>query len=65
LLPLTNQFEVRAVHVPGVSNRYADLLSRWDLSDLGGRNQFLTHAKHANLQEVPVTDGMFQFDSLF
>ena len=32
--------EVRVVHVPCVSNRYADLLSRWDSNDVDGRHQF-------------------------
>ena len=42
-LAAIHEFEVRAVHVPGVSNCYADLLSRWDPCDLAGRKQFLAH----------------------
>ena len=38
-LAAIHEFEVLAVHVPGVSNCYADLLSRWDSCDIAGRNQ--------------------------
>ena len=60
-----HEFEVRAVHVPGVSNCYADLLSRWDSCDIAGRNQSLAYAQHANLNAVPVPDDLFQFDNDF
>ena len=59
-----HEFEVRAVHVPGVSNCYADLLSRWDSCDIAGRN-LLAHAQHANLHAVPVPDDLFKFDNDF
>ena len=32
LVSATNEFELRAVHLPGVENRVADLLSRWHLN---------------------------------
>ena len=64
-LAAIHEFEVRAVHVPGVSNCYADLLSRWDSCDLAGRKQFLAHAQHANLHAVPVPACLFQFDNHF
>ena len=63
-LAAIHEFEVRAVHFPGVSICYADLLSRWDSCDLAGRNQFLAHAQHAKLH-VSVPDDMFQFDNHF
>lgn len=59
------EFEIRTVHVPGVSNCYADILSRWDSNNLAGRTEFLAHAQHVNLQAVPVPDDMFQFDNDF
>ena len=55
-LAAINEFEVRAVHVPGVSNCYVDLLSRWDSFGLAGRDKFLAHAHHANLHAVTVPD---------
>ena len=61
-LAAIHQFQVRAVHVPGVSNCYADLLSHWDSCDLAGRNQLLAHAK---LHAVSVPNDMFQFDNHF
>ena len=64
-LAAIHEFEVRAVHVPGVSNCYTGLLSRWDSCDIDGRNQFLAHAQHANLHDVPVHDVLFQFDNDF
>ena len=39
-LAAIHELEVRAGHVPGVSNYYTDLLSRWDSCDLGGQNSF-------------------------
>ena len=64
-LAAIHEFELRALHVPGVANRYADLLSRWNSCDLDGRSQFFTYAQHANLHAVPVTDDLFQFDNRF
>ena len=64
-LAAIHEFEIRAVHVPGVSNCYADILSRWDSNTLAGRTEFLAHAQHVNLQAVPVPDDMFQFDNDF
>ena len=64
-LVVIHEFEVRAVHVPGVSNCYADLFSRWDSCDLAGQKQFSAHAQHANLHAVPVPDCLFQFDNHF
>ena len=64
-LAAIHEFEIRAVHVHGVSNCYADILSRWDSNNLAGRTEFLAHAQHVNLQAVPVPDDMFQFDNDF
>ena len=64
-LAAIHEFEIRAVHVPGVSNRYADILSRWDSNNLAGRTEFLAHAQHVNLQAVSVPDDMFRFDNDF
>ena len=37
----THEFEVCAVHIPGVSNPFADLLSRWDSCSSSAKAQFL------------------------
>ena len=60
-LAAIHELEVRALHVLGVSNCYAYLLSRWDSCDIAGRNQILAHAQHANLHAVLVHDDLFQF----
>ena len=62
-LAAIHEFEIRAVHVPGVSNCYADILSRWASNNLAGRTEFLAHVQHVNLQAVLVPDDMFQFDN--
>ena len=64
-LAAIHEFEIRAVHVPGVSNCYADILSLWASNNLAGRTEFLAHAQHVKLQAVPVPDDMFQFDNDF
>ena len=46
------EFEVRAVHLPGVQNRLPDLLSRWEL---GGNHRKKFYARTAHLHTVPCT----------
>ena len=60
-----HEFEVCAVHIPGVSNHFADLLSRRDSCSLAAKAQFLQRVQRNHLQEVPVPDGMFQFHGTF
>ena len=55
------EFEVCGVHVPGVSNRFVDLLSRWDSCFLSAKEQFLERVQCNHWQEVPVPDAMFRF----
>lgn len=62
-LAAIHEFEICAFHVPGVSNCYADILSRWDSNDIAGKTKFFAHAQHVNVQAVPVPDDMFQFDN--
>ena len=59
------EFEVCAVHIPGVSNHFADLLSRWDSCSLSAKAQFLPRVQRDHWQEVPVPDGMFRFHGTF
>jgi len=54
-------FGVGAVHVPGVSNHFADLLSRRDLCSLSAKKTFLQHIQREHWQDVPVPDAMFRF----
>ena len=60
-----HEFEVCAVHISGVSNHFADLLSRWDSCYLSAKAQFLQRVQHDHWQEVPVPDGMFRFHGTF
>ena len=53
------EFEVCAVQVPGVSNHFADLLSRWD--SLSAKEQFLQRVQRDHWQDVPVPDALFRF----
>lgn len=55
------EFELRAVHLPGVLNSDADVLSRWHANPL--QEQFLLRAKRDNLVEVPVPASVFSLDS--
>lgn len=59
------EFEVRAMHVPGVSNHLADLLSRWDSCSLSAKEQFLQRVERDHCQEVPIPDAMFRFNGNF
>ena len=60
-----HEFEVCAVHIPGVSNYFADLLSRWDSCSLSAKVQFLQRVQRDHWQEVPVPDAMFRFYGTF
>ena len=57
-------FELRAVHLPGVDNRVADWLSRWDLSETY-RNQFYNFIGDEvdSYNELHVEIDMFKFSS--
>ena len=55
------EFELRAVHLPGVFNSDADVLSRWHASPVN--EQFLLCVKRDNLVEVPVPVSVFYLDS--
>lgn len=54
------EFEVRSVYFPGVENRTADLLSRWNIEN---EKKFfdLPNVKSANCFEKFVYDGLFRF----
>ena len=60
-----HEFEVCAMHIPGVSNHFADLLSRWDSCSLSAKAQFLQRIQRDHWQEVPVPDEMFRFHGTF
>ena len=56
----TFKFELRAVHLPGVENRAADCLSRWEESYVY-RDLFFDCIQGCQYQEVHVTPSCFQF----
>lgn len=55
------EFELHAIHLPGVFNNDADVLSRWHARPVN--EQFLLRVKSDNLVEVPVPVSMFYLDS--
>ncbi len=54
------EFEIRAKHIAGVSNRLPDLLSRWSLSNVHEK-QFHSLTAGIDTKEVIVNDSMFHF----
>ena len=59
-LASVHEFEVKAVHLPGVSNRLPDLLSRWDLAKRF-QEEFHQLTKDIITTEFIVDDDMFRF----
>ena len=55
-------FEIKAVHLPGVSNRLPDLLSRCPL-DPSAHDKFLELTEHCPMSRVFVHNEMFKFDN--
>ncbi|CAG2193410.1 unnamed protein product [Mytilus edulis] len=55
-----NEFELRAVHIAGVDNRLADMLSRWHLHSNYAKT-FFEETKYIHLEEFEVTNELFQF----
>ena len=54
-----HEFELRAVHLSGVSNRLPDLLSRWSLGS--NRDEFFSRTRDFEITECYVPDAMFNF----
>ena len=63
-LTATHEFEIRAVHLPGVLNSEADMLSRWN-EPSRAKDQFLHHVQRDQLIAVSVPMACFQLDSPF
>ena len=59
-LAATREFEIRGVHIPGVSNRVPDALSRWDLDDKFPP-LFRSLVGPEPVFEVDVHTGLFEF----
>ena len=55
-------FELRAIHLPGVENRVADWLSRWDVHpSYGASFKDFMGDKAGEYKELVVTPEMFAF----
>jgi hypothetical protein len=54
------EFEIRARHLPGVTNRLPDLLSRWDLRG-NVQSQFASLTKGIDTFEFTVCEDLFRF----
>ena len=55
-----HKFEIRAIHIPGVSNRLPDALSRWSLSE-AHQNQFWSLMGDRQVEEIYIYEGLFSF----
>ena len=60
-LAAVGEFEVRAVHLPGVDNCIPDLLSRWDNSGYYRREFVWATRFQSDLQGRVLTEDMFDF----
>jgi hypothetical protein len=58
-LSAIGEFQIRAVHIPGIDNRLPDLLSRWS-SEIH-RNQFLKINRSLAMSEVEAPERFFRF----
>ena len=65
LVVSTNLFQLRAIHLPGVENRLADALSRWDES-VSYRNSFYAFISDSVYEyvQVSVSDELFTFSAI-
>ena len=63
-LAATHKFEIRAVHLPGVLNSEADMLSRWNVPSRA-KNHFLHHVQRDQLIAVSVPIAFFQLEGPF
>ncbi len=59
-LAVTFKFEIRARHIPGVTNRLPDLLSRWDLST-NAQQEFFKVTEGIQKCQCVVHDEHFRF----
>ncbi len=59
-LAATFEFEIRARHIPGMTNILPDLLSRWSLSSSAER-EFHILTRDMVKSECTITDNLFQF----
>ena len=60
----SQEFEIRAVHLPGVTNRIADYLSRWHLDEAKYSRLFAAERGDVgSFTEETVTDELFALNS--
>ena len=59
-LAARHEFEIRGNHIPGITNRIPDALSRWHIGPQY-ENQFLELVGDLNVNEVFVYDKLFEF----
>jgi hypothetical protein len=57
----TYEFELRAVHLPGVENRTPDLLSRWHVNPAHYSKLFKQLDPHDRLERIPIDKKLFHF----
>ena len=54
----SNDFQIRAVHISGVTNHKSDCLSRWNLGEKY-RQEFWRLTKDIQTAEITITDAEF------
>jgi len=59
-LAAIHEFEIRAVHIAGIDNRLADMLSRWHL-DIIHAKHFFESTNNMDLEEITLSTDVFQF----
>ena len=60
LVVSSNEFELRAVHLPGEENRVADWLSRWHLGSKY-KDAFNSFVAGSSYEEIHLCDDLFKF----
>ena len=64
LIAARHQFEIRAIHIPGITNRIPDELSRWSLGPKH-EERFWSLAPKGQAKEVFVYEGLFHFSHIW
>ena len=60
LVVSSNEFELKAIHLPGEENRVADWLSRWHLGQKY-RDSFNSFADGTIYEEIHIYNELFKF----
>ena len=59
LIAATNQFVIKAKHIPGVTNSIQDWLSRWH--EPGARREFRNFTKDSSLKQIRISNSILKY----